>query len=512
MSRIRPSWRASLAQAVFGLALLGVAGAARGDTPLTGDAKKAGEARDLTLELSSEQASLALKDSDSGDPLLAIERARAELYQGNCSVAAAILSRPDLSQSDLAASLGSVARGCERSTAGAVIHEEDGVWIRFQDDADLALAPFLVDVGKHARELFVKDLGVTMPTPIRVEIVRDQMALSALTGLPLSAARTTGTIGIAKWGRVVIVSPRATPKGYAFMDTLAHELTHLALTRGSRDRAPLWLQEGVARTEETRWRTPLPFDDLPSADDVAFFGQKNNVGPDIDKIGPSIALLPSAVEAQVTYAKVQSFMKFYADHAGDGAMQKLLAALRDVGDPDQVDAVIADVSGTPFTTWSERWKSHLAEHGKELPDELRPGAPPPKELKDVRKRVRLGELLLGRDHADAAAVELARGHEALPREALVRALYARALSKSGKDEEARKLLEKPEDVYSNDPVWWSMRGKLGIGDRDAAHRTAISRGPYDPLIACGELEPPAVPDDAILAALCRAARDKPRGD
>jgi hypothetical protein len=187
-------------------------------------------------------------------------------------------------------------------------------------------------------------------------------------------------------------------------------------------------------------------------------------------------------------------------------------ALRDASDPDQVDELIETVSGTPFATWSDRWKAHLYERGKELPEELRPGAPAPKELKDVRKRVRLGELLLGRDHADAAAVELARGHDALPREALVRALYARALSRSGKAEEAKKLVERPEDVYSNDPVWWSMRGKLGVGDVDVARRTAVSRGPYDPAIACGELDPPAVPDAPDLAALCRAARAKPQGD
>ncbi|HTJ84446.1 MAG TPA: hypothetical protein VL400_22160, partial [Polyangiaceae bacterium] len=267
MKRIAGRLRARAGQLALVFGLAAAASTARGDTPLSGDAKKAGTARDLTLALSTDEAAAVLKDSDTADALLAIERARVELYQGNCSVAAAILARPDLGQSDAAASLGNVARGCERSTAGAVVHEEDGIWIRFQDDADTVLAPFLVDVGKHARELFDKDLGVTMPTPIRVEVVRDQMALSAMTGLPLSAARTTGTIGIAKWGRVVIVSPRGTPKGYAFMDTLAHELTHLALTRGSHDRAPLWLQEGVARTEESKWRPGLPFDDVPSADD-----------------------------------------------------------------------------------------------------------------------------------------------------------------------------------------------------------------------------------------------------
>jgi hypothetical protein len=507
---MRPS---RLGSWLAGAGLTLVLGTALGDgSELTGDAAKATTARELTLELSTDEADKALASADPGDPLLALERARVHLYRGECTQAAAVLARPDLAESDASASLAAVARGCERSMAGAIVKEQDGVWLRFQDDADEVLAPFLVEVAGKAREVFQRDLGVTMPSPIRVEIVRDQMGLSALTGLPLSAARTTGTIGIAKWGRVVIVSPRGAPQGYAFMDTLAHELTHLALTRGSGDRAPLWLQEGVARLEESKWRAPLPFDDLPPADDVALFGVRGKIGPDIDKIGPSIALLPSSEQAMVTYAKVQSFMKYYGAHAGDGAMPKLLSAFKDAKDPDQLDKVIEDVTGTPLSTWNEQWLAELAVHGKELPEDLKPNAPPPKDLKEVRKRVRLGQLMLARKHGQAAVTELAKGHEKLPRQALVRGLYARALVAVGKEAEAKALVEKASDVPASDPTWWSMRGRLGVGDANEAARTAVSLAPYDPPVACTELEAPSVPSDPVLAALCRAARQKPQGD
>ena len=66
--------------------------------------------------------------------------------------------------------------------------------------------------------------------------------LADKTGLSITAARTTGPVAHAKWGRVVMISPRAAPKGYGFLDTLAHELSHLAQTRASKDLAPLWLQ------------------------------------------------------------------------------------------------------------------------------------------------------------------------------------------------------------------------------------------------------------------------------
>ena len=49
-----------------------------------------------------------------------------------------------------------------------------------------------------------------------------------MTGLPYESAKTTGTVAVAKWGRVTLLSPRASPHGYAWRDTMAHELTHLA--------------------------------------------------------------------------------------------------------------------------------------------------------------------------------------------------------------------------------------------------------------------------------------------
>jgi len=495
--------------AVFAVTLGFVASA---DADLKGDAVKAARARNLTIELSLAEAEKELAGADAGDQLQKLERAWLHVYSGRCSEAAEILSRPDLSESDDSKRLGEVARGCAQTMAGGVIREDaaSGSWVRFQDDADVVLAPYLFKVIASSREMFEKDLGVTMPTPIKVELVRDQMGLAAMTGLPLEAARTTGTIGIAKWGRVIMVSPRATEHGYAYLDTLAHELTHLALTRASKDRAPLWLQEGVARGEETRWRTALPFDNLPSADDVAAYGSKRGMGPEIDKIGPSIALLPSAEEAQVTYAKVQSFMKFYGAKAGENALPKLLAALATANNPDDIDSVIKSLTGATFGEWSTRWKSEVLSAASELPEADRPGRPPPKDLKKVQQRYRLGELLMDRDHPAAAERELAQAHALLPKGASVRALYGRALTQTGKHDKARPLLENPADVSSGDARWWSMRALLAIGDVEAAIENGIASAPYEPAVACEEKVSPALPSDPVRRALCEAARQKPR--
>src|SRR5258708_14128176 len=121
-----------------------------------------------------------------------------------------------------------------------------------------------------------------------------------------------GTVGVGKWGRLTLPSPRATGHGYAWRDTVAHELTHLAVTRASGDLAPLWLQEGVAKNEEVRWRAPGPFDDRPPPEAITQRGSELGLTPPPDKLGPRVAMLPSAAAAPGAFAAVTGFVRSFS--------------------------------------------------------------------------------------------------------------------------------------------------------------------------------------------------------
>jgi hypothetical protein len=473
-----------------------------------GDEVLAAHVRALVLELSTEEAATRIRLGNASDPLIAIEQARLHMYTGDCEQALSVLTKSMLLEDEGAKAIAGAARGCAQAVAGTVVFtdEKSGSWVRLADPEDEALLPWVYEVVEKTRALFEEELRVKMPRPVRIELVRDQFSLSRMTGLPLSAARTTGTIGIAKWGRVIMVSPRAAEGGYGFLDTLAHELTHLALARGSTDQAPLWLQEGVARRLESGWREPSPFDDTPRALDVAAFGMKGNIGPEIDAIGPSIALLPSALEAQITYAKVQSFMTFYGEETKPDGLQKLLATCNDGG---TIDKMVEKASGARFEDWKTRWKAHVSEEAKEIDPALRPGAKPPKELAEARKRYRLGELLSRRGHADAASIELARAHDRLPRDAAIRGLYARTERAGGHLDRARELVQDPAAIVTGDSAWWALRELLRV-DEVRSGRFALMGAPYDPEVVCEGLAAPTLPSDAARAALCEASREKPR--
>ena len=468
-------------------------------------------ARAAILELDLTKAHSILDSDDGTAPAVAIEKARLAIYEGECDRAVEVLSRSDLANSDENKHLGEIARGCARGMAGTVIVKDEakGVWIRLQDDEDRALVPFMVDVASRARDTLAKDLGVTLPSPLRVDLVRDQFTLSAMTGLPEEAAQTTGTVAIAKWGRVTMLSPRT--DGYGWMDTLAHEMSHLALTAGTRDKAPLWLQEGIAKREETRWREPWPHDNQPSNDAFAAVGLAMNLGRPLDKLGPSIAMLPSAEQAAVAYSEVASFVGFFASEVGETALPRLVERIKEADGDDPANKALQDVSGMDLAAWDARWKQHLGTVSTDMPEELKPGAHIP-QMKQVMKLARLGQLLHDRGHYRTAAMKHAEAQAIVPWEPTVRCYLAASLLAGGQPESAKPLVAKPEDVHGRAGRYWSLHGLLvppPEGDARAFY-LGLALDPLSPEVACEEKLAPETPADPLKKALCEAARRVPR--
>jgi hypothetical protein len=515
-ARPRAALRAGVALgATLVASALLVASAAHGDNLLATRARRA----ILGLELD-RAASLLEPAPDSA--AIHVERARLALYRGDCDGAVATLERPELESEDALAELLGVSVGCRRSTAAALVvrDEAHGVVIRFQDDEDQSLSFLLADTAARTRELLRTDLGVELPTPIFIELVRDQLALSAATGLPEEAAQTTGTVGVAKWGRVFMLSPRATLRGYPWLDTLAHELTHLALSQGTLDRAPLWLQEGVAKREESRWREADPFDGKPSADAVAAHGMRRGLGRPLTELGPSIAMLPSPDEAMVAFAQVSSFVAFWVAEAGEGALPRLLVALRDGAPEASIDQALGEVSGAGLAAWQARWLNHLAALPAEQPPEILSAEQLPR-LRDASRRVRLAELLMSRGHASAAVAELDQAMVLTPQAPTVRCTLAEAwlaqasaAATPGDQLEPRQraaaMVAHSSDVHQRLGRWWSLHALLHEGADPLARWRALTLDPLHPAIACEERPVPELPADEQRRALCEAARRSPQ--
>jgi hypothetical protein len=469
-------------------------------------------AADEITAMDFDEAHRDLDGADVNDLGVALQAGRLALYETRFDDAVTILSRPEIARNEAGAQLAEIARGCARVTAATVADRDEarGIEVRYQDQEDRALSPVLMDTVEKARASLEKDLGVTWPRPLRVVVVRDLLSLATATGLPYESAKTTGTVAVAKWGRVTLLSPRATRHSYAWRDTIAHELTHLAVTRLTLDRAPLWLQEGVAKREEIRWRPPGPFDDRPTPEAIVAKGALEHLDTPLDKLGPSIAMLPSADRAAVAFAEVTSFVRFYADTVGPSALPNLLAAIRV---RDNASNALKELSGTDLAGWDTKWRAYLASRPPEgIPSAWSLGSPPA-GMREIRERARLAELLLGRDHPADALTEVEPLGASAWQDASLRHLRGRAFEAAGSGAVVEASLGEPKDVASSYGPWWAIRGRFARARGDGAAAEgffleAVAQDPLDIESACETLDAASSPASPPAKALCEAARHR----
>lgn len=455
-------------------------------------------------------------------------RARLAVMVGDCQGAVALLSayqahdgRSTMSASSAAPSangptlpstespepiqvnseLHAVAEGCARAMAGAAIAVDAtrNVWVRFQNDRDRVLLPLIAEVADRAATAIGKDLGTVLPRPLRIELVADLASLSAVTGLPLEAAETTGTIAIARWGKVTLVSPRATPEGFPWQDTLAHELAHLVITRQSADAAPLWLQEGLAKREETRWRSAMPLDATDDAHREALRALLEGRSIGIDRLGASIALLPTPAAAETAYAEVRDFVDYWIGQNGETALALLLRDLATIGS-DASDRALVSVTGYDLGQWIRRWQRALLDAPRDKSTQQAQTLLVPNKTEDpaqtdgaswtvdVARRLRLAELLEAERHYRAVIEQLEpliQSKSLLPE---VAQHYAYAWLMLGQPAAATPFLE-PERIAHLDGTWLAIRGRAlaekgEIEAAEIAFRQALAFAPTLDKVAC----------------------------
>ncbi|HEY1537162.1 MAG TPA: hypothetical protein VGF76_24245 [Polyangiaceae bacterium] len=477
-------------------------------------------------EIDTQRATQLLEHSHSDSAGMSLERARLAVYLGECERGEAILSNPALTESREGASLAELAKSCARATAAGFVMEdkERGVWLRLQDDADRALAPFIFEVAAQARDTVSKEVGIDLPRPLRIDLVRDLFSLSSVSGLPLKAAETTGTLAVARWGRVIMLSPRAPVQGYPWQDTLAHEITHLLVTRATRDFAPLWMQEGLAKRFEVRWRPPRPFDRPDWADSGARNAALDGRSVGIDKLGPSIAMLPTPEAAGIAFAEVTSFMHFFIEQNGEPALRLLFADLRGNGAAGPDEALLS-VTGYGLSEWNARWQRFLREPVKPAAVDAAHAPAAPRVQGDAGRRVRLADLLAGRGHGRESATEVEPLLSALPRLPQVRARVASGLYAAGDDAGAEHALGTVAEIDGLYGPWFALAGR-GFkrrgqsGDAESAFTLGLSADPLSDEVACegypgarpaggSAIEPP-LPTRKAWLELCKAARSVPR--
>ena len=288
---------------------------------------------------------------------------------------------------------------------------------------DELLASFAGETLEAIRDALRQDLGYAPPDTIRVEFYSRPEDLARVSGLTLQDIKTSGTIALCKYNRLMVVTPRALPRGYSWRDTLAHEYVHLVVSRLSHNTVPIWLHEGLAKYFERRWRAPagasmkLP----PSMRHLLAEAQRTKRFITWARMHPSMAKLPSQEATSLAFAQVHTAVDYMASVAGLAGLRRLVTRMRQGRSDWQAVAEVTKMTEARFT---RAWKRHLRSRN------LRPlpGIVPPR--RSFKKRPTREQRLAAIKHKKARDFMRLAGmlrQKSLTRAAVVEYLKARAL-------------------------------------------------------------------------------------
>ncbi len=360
-----------------------------------------------------------------------------------------------------------------RNTRDMEGREAGGFAVFWADPKDEILVDPALEGLQAARDGVAEWLGFEPAPgrPVRVEIYPTGSAFTAVSTLTRKEVETSGTIGLCKFNRIMITSPRATLWGYRWRDTLCHEYVHLAVYRLSEGQAPIWVHEGVAKFLEGVWRGRVG-EIGPAARALLARRMKEGTLISLDEMSPSVAKLPSAEDTALAFAEVGTMMAFLVEERGPEALRRLVEGIgRGLGDREALEAVW----GGTFASFDEAWRAwveaqgfrdepvevlelHLADRGGEEEPE---DAPVPK----ARDYLRLGDLLRGKGRMEAAAVEYEKAYAAAPRSPATASRHVAGLLARGRFEEAVRVAEEALALYPDLAVLWYRKARAlrGVG-------------------------------------------------
>jgi tetratricopeptide (TPR) repeat protein len=383
-------------------------------------------------------------------------------------------------------------------------HDSAHFTLFVDDKRDGILAPLALEALEKSYEAIGAELGYYPKEKVRVEIAPDATSFNAISTLSLRDIEETGAVGICKFNKLMIISPRALSFGYRWLDSLSHEYLHYAIVGLTNNQAPIWLHEGMARFYETRWRKAAPAAD--AAEDYLTPGNQTllvqalakNQFVGFKKMEPSLIHLETPEQVQLAYAEAASAVDFINQSKGKSGIRELMTTLIDKPTPEAIEKIY----GMSFDAFENKWKGFLKAKGlKEIEGSRVRRLKVKKdqredeevvELREIqsavaRNRTHLADQLLGRGRAEAAANEYKRALQVSPTSPVILNKLGRVMIGMNRSEEALPLFKKalevdPDNVNAYVQLGRAYHATKNFKETRVVLEEAIHINPYNPLI------------------------------
>ena len=342
--------------------------------------------------------------------------------------------------------------------------------------------------------------------PIALHVYTRATELARVSGLTEAQIRTSGTIALCKFNRVMITSPQDLVFGYPWADTVVHELVHWFVIKRGGAGVPIWLHEGLARSLQGGWRGARP--EVLDRDErqIAAWGRRNKKFISFARMHPTMAALPSQRETQLAFAQVHHAVTWALQKAAarqnrplDSAQAagQLVALFAQGMDTNQ--ALLATL-GQNLAAFEATWKQQWAKFDVGDASEATPGrallvfrrgtaddqtAAP---ASAARRLAELGDRFAVLKRPLAAAIEYRKAIAAAPQDGpLLIARVVRVLLDLGKTAEALEYLTPAIDQYSEHAPLHVLAGRAAIARsqwKQALESLELAAwlNPYDPQV------------------------------
>ncbi|MBI4596405.1 MAG: hypothetical protein HY730_08530 [Candidatus Tectomicrobia bacterium] len=324
--------------------------------------------------------------------------------------------------------------------------------LRVKPGVDEVLVPYALDTLEKAYREIGADFDFFPEEKVLFEIYPDFESFNIASSLSKRDMEVSGAIGIAKFNRIMIVSPKVAAHGYRYLDTLTHEYVHYVIYRVTKSEATIWLQEGTAKYEETRWRNKKGGYLQPAS--TSLLAVAVNLGKKISfaQMEPSLVKLPSTQDVQQAFAQATMAIDYLIQTGGQEKFRKFFWEL---GQGSTIPEAIEKIVGFTFQTFEEKYWNYIKEKNFQIIPglmaegfEFKEGAGGEEDREKLLKKIEstegqrlalLGDLLFDEKRYAAAGLEYSKALELAANSALIETRLAKTLTYVGDLERAEKL-------------------------------------------------------------------------
>jgi tetratricopeptide (TPR) repeat protein len=374
--------------------------------------------------------------------------------------------------------------------------------IFLDESRDGILVDYLADALEKTCNVMARQYGFRPKEKVRVELFPDAKAFYLASTLSVRDIEVTGAVGLTKFNKLQFLSPRALVHGYRWLDAISHEYMHFLIVKQTSNKAPIWFHEGLAKYEETRWRSgPTYLSSLYQTLLAGAEAEKKLIG--FEKMEPSLIHLDTPQDVQLAYAQAASAIEFIIESVGHEGLRKIMDRMAQA-ETKGASGSIKEVMGLEFSEFEGKWKGFLV--SKELKPVAGVTVHPYKvkeekadedrmdleEIKSLvaRNRAHLGDRLKGRGRAGAAVLEYRRALAETQDSVPVMNRLSSALIDLGRDEEAADLSNRTLSLAPDHPVPYNRLGRVYLKLKDfkraqEAFEESLQINPFNPEVHLG---------------------------